>query len=100
MVDSLHICPWWLGRVLDNPIRRLIHRPEKILCGYIERGQTVLDIGCGSGTFTLAMAKMVGDSGKVIAADVQDEMLPMVRKKAAKEGMETRIITHKMNRMG
>ena len=95
MIDSLHVCPWWLGRILDNPIRRLIHNPEKILGGYIKRGQTVLDIGCGSGTFTIAMARMVGENGRVIAVDVQDEMLQMVRKKAAKEGMESRIITHK-----
>ena len=80
---------------MDNPIRRLIHNPEKIMGGYIERGQTVLDLGCGSGTFTLAMAKMVGENGKVIAVDVQDEMLQMVRKKAVKEGMESRITTHK-----
>jgi len=95
MVDSLHICPSWLGQILDNPIRRLIHNPKEIFGGYIERGQTVLDIGCGSGTFTIAMAKMVGENGKVIAVDVQDEMLLLVRKKAVKEGIESRIITHK-----
>ena len=95
MIDSSRICPWWLASALDNPIRRLIHNPEKILGGYIESGQTVLDVGCGSGTFTIAMAKMVGETGKVIAVDVQDEMLQIVRKKAAKERLESRIITHK-----
>jgi ubiquinone/menaquinone biosynthesis C-methylase UbiE len=101
MSDS-SICPWWLASGLDNPIRRLIHNPEKMLGGYIESGQTVLDIGCGPGTFTIAMAKMVGDTGKVIAVDVQNEMLQIVRKKAAKEGLESRIITHKSepNRIG
>lgn len=95
MANSSHICPWGRSPFLDNPIRRLIHNPEKILGGIIERGQTVLDIGCGPGTFTISMAQMVGDSGKVIAVDVQDEMLQMVRKKAAKESMESRIITYK-----
>ena len=95
MIFSLLVCPWWIGWILDNPIRRLIHNPEEILGGYIERGQTVLDIGCGSGTFTLALAKMVGEKGKVIAVDAQEEMLQMVRKKAAKEGLQSRIITHK-----
>jgi ubiquinone/menaquinone biosynthesis C-methylase UbiE len=80
---------------LDNPIRRLIHNPQKILGGYIEPGQTVLDLGCGPGTFSLAMAKMVGESGKVIAVDVQEEMLQIVRKKAARQGLESRIVTHK-----
>lgn len=95
MIDSFHICPWWLARALDNPIRRLIHNPEQMLKPYIKSGQTVLDIGCGSGTFTIAMARMVGDAGKVIALDVQNEMLQMVRTKAAKQGLESRIITYK-----
>ena len=80
---------------MDNPIRRLIHSPDKILGGYIEPGQTVLDLGCGSGTFTIAMAKMVGESGRVIAVDLQDEMLQMVKQKAVKEGLDSRITTHK-----
>jgi ubiquinone/menaquinone biosynthesis C-methylase UbiE len=92
---NLRICPSWLASTLDNPIRRLIHNPEKILSEYIESGQKVLDVGCGPGTFTIIMAKMVGDSGKVIAVDVQDKMLQIVRTKAAKEGLESRIITHK-----
>jgi len=95
MVLSFHVCPWWLARTLDNPIRRLIHNPEEILSRYIEPGQTVLDLGCGSGTFTIAMARMVGETGKVIAVDVQDEMLQMVKEKAVKEGLDSRIITHK-----
>jgi len=102
MAELLRICPWWLALTLDNPIRRLIHNPEKILSMYIERGQTVLDLGCGSGIFTIALAKLVGETGRVIAVDVQDEMLQMVRKKAAKEGLESRIITYKsgQNRIG
>ena len=73
MTDSSRICSWKIAFALDNPIRRLIHDPKKILGGYIEPGQTVLDIGCGPGTFSIAMAKMVGESGKVIAVDVQEE---------------------------
>ena len=95
MADSSSICPWWRSPFLDNPIRRIIHNPEKILSGLIERGQTVLDIGCGPGTFTISMARMVGEDGKVIAVDVQDEMLRIMRNKAAKEGLESRMITHK-----
>ena len=87
---------------MDNPIRRLIHNPQKILGEYIEPGQTVLDVGCGSGTFSIAMAKMVGESGKVIAVDVQEEMLKIVREKAAQQGLESRIVTHKsdLDRIG
>jgi len=102
MSDSSRICPRKLAFVLDNPIRRLIHNPQKILGEYIEPGQTVLDVGCGSGTFSIAMAKMVGESGKVIAVDVQEEMLKIVREKAAQQGLESRIVTHKsdLDRIG
>ncbi|MHB8118545.1 MAG: class I SAM-dependent methyltransferase [Methanothrix sp.] len=95
MRDTSHICSWKIAFALDNPIRRLIHNPQKILGEYIEPGQTVLDVGCGSGTFSLAIAKMVGESGKVIAVDVQEEMLQILRKKAAQQGLESRIVTHK-----
>ena len=92
---SIHVCPWWLAQALDNPIRRLIHSPSKILSGYIETGQTVLDLGCGSGTFTIAMARVVGEAGRVIAVDVQEEMLQVVRQKAVQEGLASRIVIHK-----
>jgi ubiquinone/menaquinone biosynthesis C-methylase UbiE len=95
MSDSSRICSWKIAFALDNPIRRLIHNPQKILGGYIEPGQNVLDLGCGPGTFSIAMAKMVGESGKVIAVDVQEEMLQIVRKKAAQQGLESIIFTHK-----
>ncbi len=99
---SIHVCPWWLAQALDNPIRRLIHSPDKILGEFIGPGQTVLDLGCGSGTFTIAMARMVGEAGRVIAVDVQEEMLQVVRQKAVKEGLASRIITHKseLDRIG
>lgn len=95
MADLFGICPWWLSSILDNPIRRLVHDPESILSPYIERGQTVLDVGCGPGTFTIAIANLVGESGRVIAADVQDEMLRIVRDKAERAGLSSRIVTHK-----
>ena len=41
------------------------------------------------------MAEMVGASGKVIAVDVQEEMIQIVRKKAVQQGLESRIVTHK-----
>ena len=95
MDESRHICSWKHAFALDNPIRRFIQDPQKILGEYIKPGQTVLDVGCGPGTFSIAMAKMVGASGKVIAVDVQEEMLQILRKKAAQLGLESRIVTHK-----
>ena len=61
-----------------------------------------MDIGCGPGVFTIPMAEMVGEGGKVIAADFQPEMLERVRKKAEKKGLLRRIILHKteLDRIG
>jgi ubiquinone/menaquinone biosynthesis C-methylase UbiE len=100
MTDSSHICSWKHAPALDNPIRRLIHNPKKILGGIVEKGQTVLDIGCGPGTFSISMAEMVGETGKVIAVDVQEEMLEILRKKAARKGLESRVITCKSDPNG
>ncbi len=79
---------------MDNPIRKLLHDPEKILRDYIETGQTVVDIGCGPGIFSIAMANLVGETGKVIAVDIQDKMLERLRKKIARHDI-TNITLHK-----
>jgi ubiquinone/menaquinone biosynthesis C-methylase UbiE len=72
------ICPVELAGGLDNSVRRLLQNPQKILKPYIRAGMTVLDLGCGPGFFSVEIAKMVSDSGKVIAADLQDGMLEKV----------------------
>ena len=79
-----HICPWWLAYTFDNPLRHLLHRPAKIFAGLVQPGMTVADIGCGMGYFTLALAEIVGDAGKVIAVDVQHQMLDIMQRRAAK----------------
>ena len=66
---------WWLAHAFDSPFRKLYHDPEKILKGHIEQGQTVLDIGCGAGSFSIAMAKIVGEEGRVISVDIRDKLL-------------------------
>ena len=90
----LHVCPWWLASTLNNPLRRLLHNPERILGDYIAKGATVMDIGCGSGYFTIPMAKMVGRSGSVIAVDIQQKMLEMVMRCAGRESLQSHIEPH------
>lgn len=90
-----HVCPWWLAYSFDNPIRRILHPPEKVLGSLVHQGCTALDIGCGMGHFTMGMAKMVGDHGRVIAVDIQEPMLERVRRRARHQGLTERLILHK-----
>jgi len=93
--SNKRVCPVEKAGGLDNRIRRLIHNPQKILGPYIREGMVVLDIGCGPGFFSIDMAKMVGDSGRVIAADLQEGMLQKLRDKIQGTELEERITLHK-----
>ena len=88
-----HVCPWWLGYLLMCPLRRWWDNPEKMLEPYVREGMTVLDIGSGMGFFSIPAARMVGESGKVIAVDVQEKMLQGLVKRAARAGLAGRVQT-------
>jgi ubiquinone/menaquinone biosynthesis C-methylase UbiE len=90
-----HVCPWWLAYTFDNPLRRLVHHPEKMLKKFIREGDTAVDLGCGMGHFSIGMAKLVGDTGHVVSVDLQEEMLERVRRRALKQGLLSRIRLHK-----
>jgi ubiquinone/menaquinone biosynthesis C-methylase UbiE len=59
------------------------------------KGLTVLDVGPGMGYFTIPLAKLVGDTGKVIAADLQQKMLDGVLHRARREKIQDRIKLHR-----
>jgi ubiquinone/menaquinone biosynthesis C-methylase UbiE len=89
------VCPWWLCYSFDNPLRRLIHDPERLLESYVKTGMTAVDIGCGMGYFTLGLARLVGPGGKVIAVDIQEEMFAALGRRARKAGLSDRIVLHR-----
>jgi len=89
-----HICPWWLCFTFDNLLRRLVQNPEKAVEPYVREGDTVLDIGPGMGYFSIPLAKIVGESGKVFAADIQPQMLKALQRRAKRAGVEHRITLH------
>jgi ubiquinone/menaquinone biosynthesis C-methylase UbiE len=93
--SNTHAYPWWLTYTFDNPLRSWLHNPEKILAGLVDQGQTVLDIGCGMGHFSIGMAKMVGQHGCVIAADLQEAMLTRVQRRAERDGLQDRLRLHR-----
>ena len=89
--NNTHLHPIDDASALEGPFRRLLQNPERILKKYIRQGMTVLDLGCGPGFFTLEMARLVGEEGKVIAVDVQEGMLELLRQKLENCELKQRI---------
>lgn len=90
---SARVCPWWMGPLLLNPLRRWAIKPEKLLAPYVREGMIVLEPGPGMGFFTLPLATLVGPHGKVIAVDVQPKMIDKLKERAAQAYMSDRIET-------
>lgn len=64
-------------------------QPEKLLDALeLQPGDTVADVGAGVGYFSLRMARRVGPDGKVLAVDIQEEMLEMLAQRKRKAGLE------------
>ena len=79
----------------DNSLRRVMQNPRRTLSPYITENMTVLDLGCGSGFFAAEIAMMLGDSGKVIAADLHEGVLARFRQNLVGTDLEKKILLHK-----
>lgn len=80
---SYHGAPWLL-----RPEREQEENPQALLEAlHLEPGQTVADIGCGNGFYTLQMAEKVGPEGRVYAVDIQPEMLELLGERARAAGV-------------
>jgi len=89
-----HICPWWLAYTFDHRFRRLVHHPKRLFGRYVKPGMTVVDAGCGLGFNAMGLAELVGSKGRVVAVDIQQEMLDGLMKRAEKRGLADRITPH------
>lgn len=80
--------PQFAANIIDNPLRRRIQPPNETAIRHgIEPGMTVLEVGPGNGTYTVATARRVGDNGKVITIDIEPKMIERVKKRAQMEGI-------------
>lgn len=87
MAKETHTCPWWMAYSFDNPLRKLIHKPDKLFAPYVKPGMSVADIGCGMGYFSIGLARIVGESGKVYSVDIQKKMLDILLKRARQKNI-------------
>lgn len=74
-----HLAAGWLER----PEREREEQPRKLMEALkLKNGDVIADVGCGSGYFTFPMAQKVGPKGKVLAVDIQPEMLDIIKKRS------------------
>lgn len=95
-IDHLNksTCPVGMAGGLDNFARRLTQNPKKIVHPFVKEGMTVLDLGCGPGFFSVEIAKLLNQKGKVIAADLQKGMLDIVGQKIKGTSLEKSVEMH------
>jgi len=68
---------------LERPEREDEERPAAVIDALgLRGGEVVADLGAGSGYFTFRIAPKVGKTGKVLAVDLQDEMLEAIHRRA------------------
>jgi precorrin-6B methylase 2 len=71
--------PW-----LDRPEREQEERPADVLTALeLHSGEVVADLGAGSGYFTFRIASKVGNRGRVLAVEIQDEMIETLRQRVS-----------------
>jgi ubiquinone/menaquinone biosynthesis C-methylase UbiE len=95
MEQKTDVCGMDHVKWLDNGFRMAVHNPDRLFGSYVRPGGVALDVGCGPGAFTVGLARLTGKTGKVIAVDVQEEMLVLARKKAAAAGVADRVEFHR-----
>ena len=74
-------------RTESVPITKEEIRAIQISKGRLSAGQTVLDIGCGSGSVTVEAAIQVEESGKVIGVDIDPNAIELTEKNLKKFGI-------------
>jgi precorrin-6B methylase 2 len=73
--------PW-----LERPQREVEEQPQSVIDALaIQPGQTVVDLGAGSGYYSFRIAPLVGAAGKVVAVDIEPTMLQVIRQRAERE---------------
>jgi ubiquinone/menaquinone biosynthesis C-methylase UbiE len=75
-------------RLFEGPERDAWQRPDVLVALLqIEPGQTVADVGTGTGYLVGRLSRAVGAKGRVLAEDVEPDMIRYVKERAVREGL-------------
>src|SRR5262245_22395805 len=75
-------------KVFDDPARDAWQKPEELLRSLgVTSGQTVADLGAGTGYLSVRIAKVVGEGGRVLAIDVEPNLVAHMKERAARESL-------------
>ena len=81
--------PEFMANLIDNPLRRRIQPPGEVARRHgITPGMTVLDVGPGNGTYTLAAARCLENQGMLYAIDIEPKMIERVNAKIQAAGID------------
>lgn len=84
--EIAHVMGFQGATWLERPERIREEEPAKLLKALaVKPGMVIADIGAGSGYHSFRLAPLVGAKGKIIASDIQPEMLDIIKKKAEKK---------------
>src|SRR5262245_48657087 len=102
MTSPSHTAPATLGRVLhwaagyDLLVWLVTHRSDRAFreelarLAHLRPGESVLDVGCGTGTLAIVAKRQVGASGRVFGIDASPTMVARATSKATKAGVDVR----------
>jgi ubiquinone/menaquinone biosynthesis C-methylase UbiE len=77
-------------RMFEDPKRAEYQKPQEVVAALkLSPGQTVADIGAGSGYFAFPFARVLGPKGRVYAVDIEPGMLAYMGERAMRENVDT-----------
>lgn len=84
-----HVMGWQGASWLERPERIKEEEPAKLIEALaVKPGMVVADVGAGSGYHAFLLSPLVGEKGKILASDIQPQMIKMIEDKAKKESVE------------
>jgi ubiquinone/menaquinone biosynthesis C-methylase UbiE len=81
--EIAHVMGYQAAGWLDRPEREKEEQTSKMIAALkLQDGDVVADVGAGSGRISFKLCEKVGAKGKVLAVDIQKEMLDLISKRA------------------